>query len=140
MDPSKPLISVMIPVYNCDRYLGEAIESVLSQTYRPLEIIIIDDGSTDGSAAVAKRFMPHIHYYYQANAGIGSARNKGIELAQGSFFAFLDADDLWSKDKLAQQMAALEAHPGVDVVFGHVTQFYSPELDEELRRKIHCPR
>ena len=65
----QPLISVIIPVYNCDHYLGEAIESVLSQTYRPLEILIIDDGSTDKSAEIAKSFIPSVKYYYQPNSG-----------------------------------------------------------------------
>jgi len=100
------LISVIIPVYNCDRYLGEAIESVLSQTYRPLEILIIDDGSTDNSAEIAKSFIPHIQYYYQPHNGfVSKALNRGISLSQGAFLAFLDSDDLWSdSNKLTKQM------------------------------------
>ncbi|UXE60095.1 MAG: glycosyltransferase family 2 protein [Woronichinia naegeliana WA131] len=80
----QPLISVIIPVYNCDRYLGEAIESVLSQTYQPLEILIIDDGSTDKSAEIAKSFIPSVKYYYQPNSGsCSSPLNYGIKLSQG---------------------------------------------------------
>ncbi|MFE1744118.1 glycosyltransferase family 2 protein [Coleofasciculus sp. H7-2] len=133
------LVSVIIPVYNCDRYLAEAIESVLAQTYQPIEIIVVDDGSTDGSAEVAKRFGSLVRYYFQTNSGSAAARNHGIELSQGNFFAFLDADDLWVEDKLASQMTAFESEPELDIVFGLVEQFYSPDLEESMRAKIHCP-
>jgi glycosyltransferase involved in cell wall biosynthesis len=133
------LVSIIIPVYNGEKYLAEAIESVFAQTYRPLEAIVVDDGSTDGSAEIAKRFSPPVKYCFQANAGTGAARNRGIDLAQGLFFAFLDADDVWIKDKLARQLAAFEAHPEAEAVFGHVQQFYSPELRESIKNKIHCP-
>ncbi|MBD1877295.1 glycosyltransferase family A protein [Coleofasciculus sp. FACHB-T130] len=133
------LISVIIPVYNCERYLAEAIESVLAQTYQSIEIIVVDDGSTDGSAEVAKRFGSLVRYYFQTNSGSAAARNHGIELSQGNFFAFLDADDLWVEDKLASQMTAFESEPELDLVFGLVEQFYSPDLEESMRAKIHCP-
>jgi glycosyltransferase involved in cell wall biosynthesis len=79
---------------------------------------------------------PMVRYYHQPNAGTAAARNKGIELAQGQVFAFLDADDIWMKDKIELQMAALEADPNIDIVFTHVKQFYSPELNESDREKI----
>lgn len=130
-----PLVSVIIPVHNCERYLAEAIESVLVQTYRSTEIIVVDDGSTDGSADVAKRFAVS-RYCYQPNAGTGAARNRGIELSSGSFLAFLDADDLWVEDKLSRQMAVFDADTGVEAVFGHVKQFYSPGLGEGIKQQI----
>jgi glycosyltransferase involved in cell wall biosynthesis len=133
------LVSVIIPVYNCDRYLAEAIESVLAQTYQPIEIIVVDDGSTDNSAEVAKRFASSVRHYSQSQSGAGAARNYGIELAQGSFFAFLDADDFWVKDKLTRQMQVFESEPDIDIVFGHIQQFHSPELDESIKNKIYCP-
>jgi glycosyltransferase involved in cell wall biosynthesis len=133
-----PLISIIIPVYNGEKYLFEAIDSILAQTYYPVEIILIDDGSTDGSAEIAKRFSPAVKYCYQRNAGTGAARNRGLELAQGSFFAFLDADDVWLRDKLAIQMAVFYGNPETDVVFGYVKQFYSPELDEVTRSRLRC--
>ena len=136
---SKPLVSVIIPVYNGEKYLAEAIESVLAQTYRPIEVIVVDDGSTDGSADVAKGFVPFVQYCFQPNGGTGAARNLGIDLALGSFFAFLDADDVWVKDKLTLQMATFDANPDVDIVFGHVQQFHSPELDDSVRNRIRCP-
>jgi glycosyltransferase involved in cell wall biosynthesis len=136
---NEPLVSVVIPVYNCERYLAEAIESVLAQTYRPIEIIVVDDGSTDGSAQVAKRFTDSVRYCFQANSGTSAARNRGASLASGTFFAFLDADDLWVVDKLTRQMAVFGDDPGLDVVFGHVQQFCSPELDEHIKKTLYCP-
>jgi glycosyltransferase involved in cell wall biosynthesis len=136
---TEPLISVIIPVYNCERYLAEAIKSVLDQTYCPIEIIVVDDGSSDRSANVARRFSKRIRYYYQRNSGSGFARNTGVQKAIGSFLAFLDADDLWVKEKLSLQMAMLEANPGVDMVFGHVKQFFSPDMEQSMRKKVACP-
>jgi glycosyltransferase involved in cell wall biosynthesis len=133
------LVSVIIPVYNGENYLTDAIESVLRQTYRPLEIIVADDGSTDGSAVVATRFVPHVRYCFQANSGTAAARNLGIHAAEGSFFALLDQDDLWVENKLTLQMAAFEREPELDLVFGHVKQFHCPELDQSLQQRIRCP-
>ncbi|VXD24263.1 glycosyltransferase family 2 protein [Planktothrix paucivesiculata] len=130
------LVSVIIPVYNCEKYLAEAIESVLAQTYQPLEIIVVDDGSTDGSAEIAKRFGTTVQYCFQANSGTAAARNRGIELAKGDFFAFLDADDFWVEDKLTNQMAAFTNNPNLDVVYGQVQQFISPDLAENLKAKL----
>jgi glycosyltransferase involved in cell wall biosynthesis len=126
-------------VYNCERYLSQAIESVLAQTYQPIEIIVVDDGSTDDSAAVAKSFGDIVKYERQQNSGAATARNRGVELAIGNFLAFLDADDFWIEDKLKCQMAAFVKDTELDVVFGYVKQFYSPELDDIIKQKIKCP-
>jgi len=139
MGQDTPLVSVVIPVYNCEQYLAEAIESVLVQTYWPIEIIVVDDGSTDSSADVAQRFPPPVRYRFQPHSGAGAARNRGIDQAQGSFFAFLDADDLWVEDKLARQRAAFDDDAELDMVFGHVRHFHSPELDEDSRKRIPYP-
>jgi glycosyltransferase involved in cell wall biosynthesis len=136
---NEPLISVIIPAYNAERYLGESIASVLAQTPRPHEIIVIDDGSTDGTANVAQSFLSLIRYKWQPNGGAGAARNRGVELACGNFLAFLDADDLWTEDKLARQLAVFEKDPALEMVFGHVQQFYSPELGKEIKRRIKLP-
>lgn len=117
-----------MPVYNGERYMGEAIESVLAQTYGPIELIVIDDGSLDGSSRIAKGF-PSVRYAVQAHLGVGSALNYGIHLAHGDFLAFLDADDLWAENKTARQMAAFQEDPELDMVFGHVEQFLSPEIN-----------
>jgi glycosyltransferase involved in cell wall biosynthesis len=133
------LVSAIIPVFNGERYLAEAIESALAQTYRPVQVIVVDDGSTDGSAAVANRFADSILYCFQENGGTSSARNRGVELASGTYLAFLDADDLWTVEKLALQMAAFDRDPELEVVFGQVQQFHSPELDAGSRKRIRCP-
>jgi glycosyltransferase involved in cell wall biosynthesis len=123
------LVSVVVPAYNCERYLPEALESILVQTYRPIEIIVVDDGSTDGSRDSAERFVPPVRYWRQPHRGAAAARNRGVDLATGDFLAFLDADDLWAEDKLTLQITAFHTHPELDMVFGHVQQFISPELE-----------
>ncbi len=127
MRPKAFLVSVIIPVHNGERYLAEAIESVLAQSYRAIEIIVIDDGSTDDSARVAHKFP--VRYYRQSHSGPGAARNRGIKQAQGDVVACLDADDLWMPDKLMAQTATLAAYPKLEAVFGLVEQFNSPDAD-----------
>jgi glycosyltransferase involved in cell wall biosynthesis len=134
-----PLVSVVMPVFNGKEYLREAIESVLAQTYRSYEIVLVDDGSTDNSGAIAKSYASQLRYFYQANSGLAAALNRGIELSRGCFFSFLDADDLWKEDKLMRQMAAFDDNPDTDMIFGQVEQFYSPDLDEDHRKRIRIP-
>lgn len=133
-----PLVSVMIGVYNGAPYLGEAIESVLAQDYGPLELIVVDDGSTDGSAAVAHAYAG-TRVVRQENAGNGAARNRAVEEASGELYAFLDADDRFAPGKLSLQKAALDADPRLDMVFGHVREFVSPELDDGVRASVRPP-
>ena len=133
-----PLISVMIGAYNAAAYLGEAIESVFAQDYEPIELIVVDDGSTDGTADVARGFA-QVHVIQQENGGNGAARNRAVENASGELYAFLDADDRFTPGKLTLQKAALDADPGLDIVFGHVREFLSPELDEETRAGLRPP-
>ena len=106
-----PLISAMIGAYNAAPYLGEAIESVLAQDYEPIELIIVDDGSTDGTADVARSFA-RVKLIQQENGGNGAARNRAVENATGELYAFLDADDRFTPGKLSLQKAALDADPG----------------------------
>ena len=131
------LISVIIGVYNAEPYLAEALDSVLTQDYKPLELIVVDDGSTDGSGDVAQRY-PQVRYIQQANGGNGAARNTGIEAATGDFLAFLDADDRFTDGKLSLQMRVLEEDETLDMVFGHVQEFVSPELDDATRATIRA--
>ncbi|HNG96268.1 MAG TPA: glycosyltransferase family A protein [Acidobacteriota bacterium] len=136
--PNPSLISVVIPVYNGELYLAEAIQSVLDQAYQPLEIIVVDDGSTDRSVEIAAGF-PHVQVVSQPKAGPGAARNTGVQTATGNWLAFLDADDVWTRQKLIRQLAAFEQDPELDVVFGYVQQFVSPELGDEVRTRLKCP-
>jgi glycosyltransferase involved in cell wall biosynthesis len=130
---SRPLVSVIIPFCNYERYLGEAIESVLKQSYELMELILVDDSSTDGSAAIAKRYVPPGFYLWRENGGTGAARNSGIDHASGDFIAFCDADDRWEPAKLEVQMAAFTANPDLDVVFTHVQEFISTKFQEPLK-------
>jgi len=137
--PIGRLISVIIPVYNCENYLPEAIESVLAQTYHPIEVVVVDDDSTDNSANIARSYGSLVKYCFQVNKGTGAARNKGVELAQGNYLAFLDQDDLWVRHKLTLQMTAFQSNITLDVVFGYVEQFYSPDVCEEARERASIP-
>jgi glycosyltransferase involved in cell wall biosynthesis len=112
---STPLVSVVIPAYNAERYLGEAIESVLAQTYAPVETIVVDDGSSDGTAAVARSY-PGVELIVQENAGPAAARNRGFAASRGEIVAFHDADDLMTPDKLTVQVGELLADPGIGCV------------------------
>lgn len=128
-----PLISVVMPCFNAERYIGEAISSILAQAIQPLQIVVIDDGSTDRSPAMLRSFADRIECHSQANAGIGAARNAGIALARGRYLAFLDADDVWTPTSLALRLDRLEA--GVDCVFGGIEHFLSPELTAADRER-----
>ena len=114
----QPLVTVIIPAYNAGAYLGEAIDSARAQTYSPIEIIVVDDGSTDRTPALLAPYVSanKIKYIYQANAGVASARNAGINAARGKYIAFLDSDDRWQPDKLAKQLP-LFADPKVGLVY-----------------------
>jgi len=118
-----PTISVVIPSYNCAPFLRETVESVLSQTYPPIEILIVDDGSTDGSSDIACEFGDPVRVITQPNSGVSVARNRGIDEAQGEWIAFVDADDLWEPTKLERQMETL-ATEGADDAVCLYTDFY----------------
>ncbi len=136
----RPLICCIVPVFNGERYLKEALDSIRAQTYRPLEIIVADDGSTDGTAAVVAGYGAQVRSLAQPNAGSAAARNLGLDAARGDFVAFLDADDLWHPEKLARQMARFQARPALDLCVTHVRNFWTPELIEEARRYKGHPR
>lgn len=111
------MVSVIIPVYNREKSVVEAVNSVLKQTYKDLELIVVDDGSTDGTQKVLSQIHDsRFHYIYQNNDGACSARNHGIDLANGNYIAFHDSDDIWHIDKLAKQMEIFEKYDP-DIVF-----------------------
>lgn len=113
---SQPLVSVVIPTYNYGHLVNEAVDSVLAQTYPNVEIIVVDDGSTDDSRQRLAAYGDRIRYHYQANAGLSAARNTGIELATGELIALLDSDDAFHPRKLEQQVDFLASHPKVGLV------------------------
>lgn len=117
MADQTPLVSVIIPAYNATKYIGAAIDSVLAQTYENYEIIVVDDGSTDGTKEKLHAYRDRIVYHYQKNRGEAGARNSGIRLAKGPLLAFLDADDLWMPQKLEIQVEALQRYPDAALAF-----------------------
>jgi glycosyltransferase involved in cell wall biosynthesis len=125
------LISCIVPVYNGEQYLKEALDSILTQTYRELELIVIDDGSTDGTAAVVAGYGDRVRCQFQPNAGPAAACNSGLTTAHGDLVAFLAADDLWHPEKLARQMARFQARPELDLCVTQLQNFWVPKLIEE---------
>jgi glycosyltransferase involved in cell wall biosynthesis len=109
----QPLVSVIIPVYNCQAYVAQAVRSALEQDYPNKEVIVVNDGSTDGTLAVLREFGNAIRVVDQPNGGPPRARNAGLQAARGDYIAFLDADDVWIQGKLSAQVAHMQAHPQV---------------------------
>lgn len=107
----KPLVSVIIPTFNRGWILGEAVQSVIDQTYRPLEIIVVDDGSTDDTQKLLHTFDRQIEVIFQENKGVSAARNTGIRRSRGDLIALLDSDDLWTPDKIQRQVTFFNDHP-----------------------------
>lgn len=117
-----PLVSIILPTYNREKYISKAIKSVIEQTYTNWELLVIDDGSTDRTESIVKSFKDkRIKYIYQENSGKPSvARNKGIDLSIGEYIAFIDSDDLWTTDKLEKQMSyLLNVNLGIDMIFSN---------------------
>jgi glycosyltransferase involved in cell wall biosynthesis len=133
------LVSVMMPAYNAGRYIGEAIESVLAQTFSNWELLVVNDGSTDDTAAVVARFQdPRIHLISKANGGESSARNVALERSRGEFIAYLDADDAYLPHHLAVTVAFLEANPQRDAVYVdgiHIDEFGRRLASLQSRRR-----
>ena len=119
-----PSVSVIIPSYNCAAFLPKAIRSVLAQTYSDLEIVVVDDGSSDGTEAVVQPFLAQIHYIRQQNKGLPGARNTGIQASTGEFIALLDADDSWLPHKLEVQLARF-ADPATGIVYSDLAVEYA---------------
>jgi glycosyltransferase involved in cell wall biosynthesis len=121
-DPD-PGISVVIPTFNSARFIRETVESVLAQTYRDREVIVVDDGSTDSTREVLEGFGKDVRCILQDNRGPSAARNRGVEAARGDWIAFLDADDLWDSRKLEVQMSFAAANPGIALLFSDEVEF-----------------
>ena len=109
-------VSVIIPAYNGELYISDAIESVLAQTYRDYEIIVVDDGSTDDTSKIVQAYGDRVHYIYQENQGVAAARNQGIKVSTGKYIAFLDQDDFFLEDKLSEQVSCLKLHPAAGMI------------------------
>ena len=127
-------VSVVIPVYNGERYLQRAIDSVLAQTYPDVEIVVVDDGSTDSSPAMLRAYGNRLRVHHQANCGnVGLVRNTGIERSHGEFVAFLDQDDWWLPEKLSLQVQAIRTSDSIGLVHTAVTDFDDDRCSESGR-------
>ena len=134
----EPLVSIIVPAWNCARWITATLESVYAQTYRNWEIILVDDGSTDDTRSILDRHMARIRYHYQENRGTAAARNAGLREARGELIAFLDNDDLWLPRKLELQVKALQAAPECGLVFtdGRVFTDDGSRLHSVLSRQL----
>jgi len=119
-----PLVSCIVPAFNAERFLADALASIAAQTHPCTEIIVVDDGSTDGTAEVVRAWSHRVRAFRQANAGPASARNAGIHMASGEFVAFLDADDLWHPGKVERQLQRFAERPDLDACVARVATFH----------------
>lgn len=152
---SNPLVSVIIPAFNAEHFISEALDSVFAQTYRLIEVIAVDDGSTDKTADIVRKYVRDVQdarnvrtseaieliYIYQENAGPSKARNTGIKAAKGDYIAFLDADDRWTPEKLEKQMKFMTANPEISFVFGDMMVFDAHEsvIDSVFKKYGYPP-
>lgn len=131
------LVSVVVPVYNAEKYVAEALDSIVNQDYRWKEVIIIDDCSTDNSVEIISEYVKKYDYisFYNMpkNSGVAKVRNKAIEIANGRFIAFLDSDDIWEKGKLTEQLKLFELHKGTPLTY--TALYYMDELGRQLKGK-----
>ncbi|HYC00512.1 MAG TPA: glycosyltransferase family A protein [Candidatus Limnocylindrales bacterium] len=130
-------VSCIIPAFNAERYLAAALDSALAQTRPPDQIVVVDDGSTDATAAVAAGYGARVVLLRQANAGPAAARNRGIAASAGDVLAFLDADDTWEPRKLELQLERLQQRPDLDYCVTMLRNFVSEELED---RRVRDPR
>jgi len=140
MTSPQTTVSCVMPVYNGASYIAEAVHSVLKQTWGSIELIVVDDGSTDDTAQVAQSFGAALRYVRQDNAGPATARNRGVAEATGSYICFLDADDLWLEHKIARQMQAFTDDPDLDYCVGLVQNFWADEVRHEATRMAGHPK
>jgi glycosyltransferase involved in cell wall biosynthesis len=133
------LVSIVIPAHNSGTYIAPALDSILAQKYRPIEILVVDDGSTDSTVQMVRGYAPEVRVIEQEQRGHPAARNTGIRAASGEFLAFLDHDDLWSPDKLELQLSTFERNPEIDLVFGHIQNFFTPEMPPHERALLAVP-
>jgi glycosyltransferase involved in cell wall biosynthesis len=135
----QPSVSVVMSAYNAAAYVEEALDSLAALDPAPDEIIVVDDGSGDGTSEKIQRHPLRLRYLYQQNQGSGAAKNRGVRAAASELVAFLDADDVYEKEALAILHAPFTRDPDCQMVFGHYHQFFSPDIPEELKNRLFCP-
>ena len=135
---SPDTVSCIVPAYNAERFLLPALESIFLQSHSALEVIVVDDGSTDGTAAMVRQLGDRVKLVEMEHGGYPAARDAGLAVAQGDFVAFLDADDVWVPEKTTRQLDILRQKPEIDLCVAHFQNFWDPEIaDEEARYRDH---
>jgi|SRR5687767_4793066 len=137
---TRPLVSCIVPAFNSSRYIAEALDSILAQTYPLIEVIVADDGSTDDTAAIVGRYGGRVGHVAQETKGPAATRNLGIGAATGDFLAFLDADDLWHEQKLERQLDRFTAKPALEACVTHAKMFWAESLAHEADQYRDNPR
>lgn len=132
-------ISVVIPAYNASRFLAQTLRNVLAQTQPPEEVLVIDDGSTDDTAAIAESFGPPVRVFRRPNSRQAASRNFGVQQATSEWIAFIDADDLWTPDKLQRQTEVLAAHPEADVCYTDHIKFRQECEEDPMEMPVDGP-
>jgi len=131
---ASPLITCIVPVHNGERFLAAALDSLFEQTYRAVEVVVVDDGSTDGTSRLLEQYADRVSVVTRPNGGPAAARNTGLAAVRGDWVAFLDSDDLWHPEKLTRQMRCFEARPELEMCISHTRNFWEAEArDEEVR-------
>lgn len=137
---TRPLVSCVVPAFNSGRYIIEALDSILAQTYSNIEVIVADDGSTDDTAEIVRGYRERVRYLYQKTKGPAATRNLGAAAATGEFLAFLDADDLWHAAKLDRQLDRFAVMPKIEACVTHAKMFWVPQLEHEADEYRENPR
>lgn len=140
IEPFSGMLSVLIPTYNAARYLSKTIDSVLAENREALEIIVVDDGSEDGSVEVASQYGPPVRCIRRPHGGLAVTRNAAVAAARGEFLLHLDGDDLVVPGSIALRMAAFVNDPTLDIAVGQLACFFSPELDMMTRSRLRLPQ
>ena len=138
-EPARCEVSVLIPTYNVARYLSETIHSVLAERRDSLEIVVVDDGSEDGSADIAGGFGPPVRSLRRPHEGLAATRNAAVAAARGQFLLHLDGDDLLVPGSIALRLTAFAEDSALDIVVGRISCFFSPDLDAEGRSRLQLP-
>ncbi len=130
----QPVFSVIVPVFNGEKYIGEALGSVFADPFDSFEVIVVDDGSTDNTAKIVRSF-PEARYHYQPNQGVAAAANTGLGMATGKYISFLGSDDIWMPGRFAKSFAVLESKPDLQIMLGQLIMF----LEEGCTRPKTIP-
>ena len=133
---SAPLVTVIVPAWNAERYLAECLESILAQDHEPKDVLVVDDGSTDRTGEIALGFGARVRCERQENAGCNAARNRGLAIARGELVAHFDADDIMSPGALRERIEALLADPKLEACTGLVENFLSPDVSPEVAARV----